>query len=84
MLAIDITTQKFPYGDSAGHGTSIKISKDSINGRTGQFYWIRTTQESGYNYYDIYYKSGAWNSGRFDLRVRGGSGTLVLRQKELI
>lgn len=81
LLAIDITTQEFPYGDSAGHGTAIKISKDSINGRTGQFYWIRTTQESGYNYYDIYYKSGAWNSGRFDLRVRGGSGTLVFEVK---
>lgn len=81
LLAIDITTQEFPYGDSAGHGTSIKISKDSINGRTGQFYWIRTTQESGYNYYDIYYKSGVWNSGRFDLRVRGGSGTLVFEAK---
>lgn len=81
LLAIDITTQEFPYGASAGHGTSIKISKDSINGRTGQFYWIRTTQESGYNYYDIYYKSGAWNSGRFDLRVRGGSGTLVFEVK---
>lgn len=81
LLAIDITTQKFPYGDSAAHGTSIKISKDSINGRTGQFYWIKTTQESGYNYYDIYYKSGAWNSGRFDLRVRGGSGTLVFEAK---
>lgn len=81
LLAIDITTQEFPYGDSAGHGTSIKISKDSINGRTGQFYWIRTTQESGYNYYDIYYKSGSWNSGRFDLRVRGGSGTLVFEAK---
>lgn len=81
LLAIDITTQEFPYGASAGHGTSIKISKDSINGRTGQFYWIKTTQESGYNYYDIYYKSGAWNSGRFDLRVRGGSGTLVFEAK---
>jgi hypothetical protein len=81
LLAIDITTQEFPYGNSAGHGTAIKISKDSINGRTGQFYWIRTTQESGYNYYDIYYKSGAWNSGRFDLRVRGGSGTLVFEVK---
>lgn len=81
LLAIDITTKDFPYGDSAGHGTAIKISKDSINGRTGQFYWIRTTQESGYNYYDIYYKSGAWNSGRFDLRVRGGSGTLVFEVK---
>lgn len=81
LLAIDITTQEFPYGDSAGHGTAIKISKDSINGRTGQFYWIRTTQESGYNYYDIYYKSGAWNTGRFDLRVRGGSGTLVFEVK---
>ena len=41
----------------------------------------KTTQESGYNYYDIYYKSGAWNSGRFDLRVRGGSGTLVFEAK---
>ena len=81
LLAIDITTQEFPYGYSAGHGTAIKISKDSINGRTGQFYWIKTTQESGYNYYDIYYKSGAWNSGRFDLRVRGGSGTLVFEVK---
>lgn len=81
LLAIDITTKEFPYGDSADHGTAIKISKDSINGRTGQFYWIRTTQESGYNYYDIYYKSGAWNSGRFDLRVRGGSGTLVFEVK---
>lgn len=81
LLAIDITTQEFPYGDSAGHGTSIKISKDSINGRTGQFYWIKTTQESGYNYYDIYYKSGGWNTGRFDLRVRGGSGTLVFEVK---
>lgn len=81
LLAIDITTQKFPYGYSAAHGTAIKISKDSINGRTGQFYWIKTTQESGYNYYDIYYKSGAWNTGRFDLRVRGGSGTLVFEVK---
>lgn len=81
LLAIDITTQKFPYGNSAGHGTVIKISKDSINGRTGQFYWIKTTQESGYNYYDIYYKSGEWNTGRFDLRVRGGSGTLVFEVK---
>lgn len=81
LLAIDITTQKFPYGNSAEHGTVIKISKDSINGRTGQFYWIKTTQESGYNYYDIYYKSGTWDSGRFDLRVRGGSGILVFEVK---
>lgn len=81
VLAIDITTQQYPYGDSTGHGSAMTISKSNINGRSGQFYTLKTIQESGYNYYDVYYKSGTWNSGIFDIRVKGGSGTLVFEVK---
>ena len=81
VLAIDITTRQYPYGDSTGHGSAMTISKSNINGRSGQFYTLKTIQESGYNYYDVYYKSGTWNSGIFDIRVKGGSGTLVFEVK---
>lgn len=77
-LEIRITTADPPYG--TGH-SSISIIKKVINGRSCNFWVLKTVQSSGYNYYDIYYESGAWNFGAYDIISRGGGGTLVFEHK---
>ena len=78
ILHIDIETHLHPYG--AG-GSSITIHKQTCNGRSGTFYYKRTVQSSGYNYYDIYYQCRAWNSGGYGIISKGNNGTLVYEPK---
>lgn len=78
LLFIDISTNQHPYGES---GTSINISKLQLNSQGASLYYTVTKQSSGYNYYDIYYNSGAWNTGSYDVILRGISGGLVFEPK---
>ena len=78
ILHIDIQTKQYPYGDG---GSSITIHKQTCNGRSGRFYYKRTVQSSGYNYYDIYYQCRAWNSGSYGIISKGSNGTLVYEPK---
>ena len=77
-MHIDIKTSQYPYGDG---GSSITIHKQTCNGRIGRFYYKRTVQSNGYNYYDIYYQCGAWNSGSYGIISKGNNGTLVYEPK---
>ena len=77
LLFIDISTE-YPYGES---GTAINISKLQLNGQGARLYYTVTKQSSGYNYYDIYYNSGAWNTGSYDVILRGINGGLVFEPK---
>ena len=78
LLFIDIHTEQYPYGES---GTSINISKLQVNSQGARLYYTVTKQASGYNYYDIYYNSGAWNTGSYDVILRGINGALVFEPK---
>jgi hypothetical protein len=78
LLFIDISTDQHPYGES---GTSINISKLQLNSQGASLYYTVTKQSSGYNYYDIYYNSGAWNTGSYDVILRGINGGLVFEPK---
>ncbi len=78
ILHIDIQTNQYPYGDG---GSSITIHKQTCNGRSGRFYYKRTVQSSGYNYYDIYYQCGTWNGGSYGIISEGSNGTLVYEPK---
>lgn len=78
LLFIDIYTGQYPYGES---GTSINISKLQVNSQGASLYYTVTKQASGYNYYDIYYNSGAWNTGSYDVILRGINGALVFEPK---
>ena len=78
LLFIDISTGQYPYGES---GTSISISKLQLNSQGASLYYTVTKQTSGYNYYDIYYNSGAWNTGSYDVILRGINGALVFEPK---
>ena len=78
LLFIDISTDQHPYGES---GTAINISKLQLNGQGARLYYTVTKQSSGYNYYDIYYNSGAWNTGSYDVILRGINGGLVFEPK---
>lgn len=78
LLFIDISTGQYPYGES---GTSINISKLQVNSQGASLYYTVTKQASGYNYYDIYYNSGAWNTGSYDVILRGINGALVFEPK---
>lgn len=78
LLFIDISTDQHPYGES---GTAINISKLQLNGQGARLYYTVTKQSSGYNYYDIYYNSGAWNTGSYDVILRGINGVLVFEPK---
>lgn len=78
LLFIDISTGQYPYGES---GTAINISKLQVNSQGASLYYTVTKQASGYNYYDIYYNSGAWNKGSYDVILRGINGGLVFEPK---
>lgn len=77
-LEIRISANNPQYGAS---GSSISIIKKVINGRSCNFWVLPTVQSSGYNYYDIYYESGSWNSGTYDIILRGTNGNLVFEHK---
>ena len=77
-LEIRVSTAQHPYNSE---GTSISIIKKVINGRSCKFWVLPTVQSSGYNYYDIYYESGAWNSGSYGVIFKGSNGDLVFEHK---
>ena len=77
-LEIRISTAQHPYNSD---GTSISIVKKIIGGRSCKFWVLSTVQSSGYNYYDIYYESGAWNSGSYGVIFKGSNGNLVFEHK---
>lgn len=78
VLFVDISSDKYPYGDN---GTRISISKLQLNSQGARLLYKMTKQSSGYNYIDFYYESGAWNSGSYDVILRGSNGTLVFEPK---
>lgn len=78
VLFVDISSDQHPYGDK---GTSIRISKLQLNSSGARLLYKMTKQSSGYNYIDFYYESGAWNSGSYDVILRGSNGTLVFEPK---
>lgn len=77
-LEIRISTQKYPYNSG---GTSISIIKKVVSGRTCNLWVLPTVQTSNYNYYDVYYESGAWNSGSYGITLKGNNGNLVFEHK---
>ena len=77
-LEIRISTQQYPYNSG---GTSISIIKKVVSGRTCNLWVLPTVQTSNYNYYDVYYKSGSWNSGSYGITLKGKGGTLVFEHK---
>lgn len=77
-IEIRITTAKQPYNNG---GSLISIIKKVVSGRTCDFWFLPTIQSSNYNYYDVYYKSGAWNSGSYGIISKGSNGTLVFEHK---
>lgn len=78
VLFVDIKSDQYPYGNN---GTSVYISKFQVNGQSARLWYKMTKQSSGYNYIDFYYESGAWNSGSYDVILRGSNGTLVFEPK---
>ena len=77
-IEIRISTHEYPYNNG---GSSISIRKKVVSGRTCDFWVLPTVQSSNYNYYDVYYKSGAWNSGSYGIISKGSNGTLVFEHK---
>lgn len=77
-IEIRISTAEHPYNNG---GSSISIKKKVVSGRTCDFWFLPTVQSSNYNYYDVYYKSGAWNSGSYGIISKGSNGTLVFEHK---
>ena len=77
-IEIRISTAEHPYNNG---GSSISIIKKVVSGRTCDFWFLPTVQSSNYNYYDVYYKSGAWNSGSYGIISKGSNGTLVFEHK---
>lgn len=77
-IEIRITTNKYPYNNE---GSSISIIKKVVSGRSCDFWFLPTVQSSNYNYYDVYYRSGAWNSGSYGIISKGSNGTLVFEHK---
>lgn len=77
-IEIRISTAEHPYNNG---GSSISIIKKVVSGRTCDFWVLPTVQSSNYNYYDVYYKSGAWNSGSYGIISKGSNGTLVFEHK---
>lgn len=77
-IEIRISTTEYPYNNG---GSSISIIKKVVSGRTCDFWFLPTVQSSNYNYYDVYYKSGAWNSGSYGIISKGSNGTLVFEHK---
>ena len=77
-IEIRISTAEHPYNNG---GSSISIIKKVVSGRICDFWFLPTVQSSNYNYYDVYYKSGAWNSGSYGIISKGSNGTLVFEHK---
>lgn len=77
-IEIRISTQEHPYNNG---GSSISIVKKVVSGRTCNLWVLPTVQSSNYNYYDVYYESGAWNSGSYGIISKGSNGTLVFEHK---
>lgn len=77
-IEIRISTAEHPYNNG---GSSISIIKKVVSGRTCDIWVLPTVQSSNYNYYDVYYKSGAWNSGSYGIISKGSNGTLVFEHK---
>ena len=77
-IEIRISTAKHPYNNG---GTSISIVKKVVSGRTCNLWFLPTVQSSNYNYYDVYYNSGAWNAGTYGITLKGNNGNLVFEHK---
>ena len=77
-IEIRISTAEHPYNNG---GTSISIVKKVVSGRTCNLWVLPTVQSSNYNYYDVYYESGAWNVGSYGITLKGNDGTLVFEHK---
>ena len=77
-IEIRIFTSEHPYNNG---GTSISIVKKVVSGRTCNLWVLPTVQSSNYNYYDVYYESGAWNSGSYGITLKGNNGNLVFEHK---
>ena len=79
-IEIRISTAEHPYNNG---GSSISIVKKVVSGRTCNLWFLPTVQSSNYNYYDVYYESGAWNSGSYGIISKGSHGTLVFEHKAI-
>lgn len=77
-LEIRISTAEYPYNSG---GSLISIVKKVVSGRSCNFWILPVVQTSNYNYYDIYYESGAWNIGSYGITSKGNSGILVFEHK---
>ena len=77
-IEIRITTGQYPYNNG---GSSISIVKKVVSGRTCNLWFLPTVQSSNYNYYDVYYESGGWNSGSYGITLKGNNGNLVFEHK---
>lgn len=77
-IEIRISTAEHPYNNG---GSSISIIKKVVSGRTCDFWFLPTVQSSNYNYYDVYYKSGAWNSGSYGIISKSTNSILVFEHK---
>ena len=77
-IEIRISTAEYPYNNG---GTSISIVKKVVSGRTCNLWVLPTVQSSNYNYYDVYYNSGAWNEGTYGITLKGNNGNLVFEHK---
>ena len=77
-IEIRISTKEHPYNNG---GSSISIIKKVVSGRTCNLWVLPTVQSSNYNYYDVYYESGAWNSGSYGITLKGNNGNLVFEHK---
>ena len=77
-IEIRISTAEHPYNNG---GTSISIVKKVVSGRTCNLWFLPTVQTSNYNYYDVYYESGAWNTGSYGITLKGNNGNLVFEHK---
>lgn len=77
-LEIRITANKYPYNNG---GSSISIVKKVVSGRNCNLWVLPTVQSSNYNYYDVYYESGAWNAGSYGITLKGNNGNLVFEHK---
>lgn len=77
-IEIRISTAEHPYNNG---GSSISIVKKVVSGRTCNLWVLPTVQSSNYNYYDVYYESGAWNSGSYGITLKGSNGDLVFEHK---
>lgn len=77
-IEIRISTAQYPYNNG---GSSISIVKKVVSGRTCNLWVLPTVQTSNYNYYDVYYESGSWNSGSYGITLKGSNGNLVFEHK---